>query len=457
MSKHNRSVSTNIFLISVDIIITAICFYILYYINIEYSDFSAHLYLYLSFLLIYILSNFTLKLYDTTTFFYIDRVLRIISTSYFIAVGITYSLSYISGTSNINKDFYLKFIISFYICILVSVFIARMYIKHSKLLAPRTLFVGQLKHFKKFNEFLQKSNIECNTIGYISIFDEHSDEYLGSIKDLENIIRQNAIDQVYIMHRRSYSLDITPLVDICMEMGITVNIIMNSYKPIDARNFVSNVGTYPVLTYHRICLSSWALLAKRILDILGALFGIIITSPIMLLTAIAIKIDSKGPVIFKQQRVGQHGRHFNMYKFRSMCIDAEEKKKELMAQNEVSGNLMFKMKNDPRITKVGRFIRKTSIDELPQFFNVLIGNMSLVGTRPPTLDEVNLYNRSHWRRISIKPGITGMWQVSGRSSIKDFDKIVELDTEYIDRWSIFLDFKILIKTVLSVFTKDGAF
>ena len=118
---------------------------------------------------------------------------------------------------------------------------------------------------------------------------------------------------------------------------------------------------------------------------------------------------------------------------------------------------MFKIKDDPRITKVGHIIRKTSIDELPQFFNVLIGNMSLVGTRPPTLDEVDLYRRSHWRRISIKPGITGMWQVNGRSSIKDFDKIVELDTEYIDHWSIFLDFKILIKTVLSVFSKDGAF
>jgi len=162
--------------------------------------------------------------------------------------------------------------------------------------------------------------------------------------------------------------------------------------------------------------------------------------------AIAIKLNSKGPVIYKQVRAGKNGRRFNIYKFRSMYIDADERKKELESQNEVSG-LMFKMENDPRITPVGRFIRKTSIDELPQFINILKGDMSLVGTRPPTLDEFEKYDSHYRRRLSITPGLTGMWQVSGRSDIKDFDEVVKLDLEYIDNWSLGLDVKIILQTI----------
>ena len=193
------------------------------------------------------------------------------------------------------------------------------------------------------------------------------------------------------------------------------------------------------------------------MDIAGSIVGIILSSPIMLITAIAIKIDSPGPVIFKQIRVGQNGRHFYIFKFRSMYIDAEERKAELMDQNEMSGGVMFKMKDDPRVTKVGKFIRKTSIDELPQFFNVFIGSMSLVGTRPPTVDEVEKYQRNQWRRISIKPGITGMWQVSGRSNVDSFEDVVQMDVEYIDNWSIFEDIKIIFKTFWVLIHRDGAY
>ena len=159
--------------------------------------------------------------------------------------------------------------------------------------------------------------------------------------------------------------------------------------------------------------------------------------------------------MFCQNRVGVNGRIFKFYKFRSMYADAEERKKELMAQNEMQG-LMFKMENDPRITKVGAFIRKTSIDELPQFWNVLKGDMSLVGTRPPTVDEYQQYNYYQKRRISFRPGITGLWQVSGRSDITDFDEIVKLDLQYIDNWSIMEDFKIIFKTIAVVFRGSGA-
>jgi len=166
-------------------------------------------------------------------------------------------------------------------------------------------------------------------------------------------------------------------------------------------------------------------------------------------------LESPGPVFFGQTRIGKNGRRFTFYKFRSMYQDAEQRKKELMAKNEVHG-LMFKMENDPRITKVGRFIRKTSIDELPQFWNILKGDMSLVGTRPPTVDEFERYEAKHKCRLSMTPGLTGLWQVSGRSDIKDFDEVVQLDMQYIDNWSILKDIKILLLTVGIVITGKGS-
>ena len=194
---------------------------------------------------------------------------------------------------------------------------------------------------------------------------------------------------------------------------------------------------------------------KRIIGFLMALILVILLSPLLLIIAIAIKCESKGPVLFKQKRVGKHKKLFEIYKFRSMYIDAEERKKELEAQNEMQG-LMFKMENDPRITKVGKFIRKTSIDELPQFYNIVKGDMSLVGTRPPTEDEFEQYNSHYRRRISMTPGLTGLWQISGRSEIVDFDDVVKYDLEYIDNWTLGLDITILLQTVVVVLTGKGS-
>ena len=194
---------------------------------------------------------------------------------------------------------------------------------------------------------------------------------------------------------------------------------------------------------------------KRTFDILASGSAILCLSPILILTALAIRTESNGKIVYKSKRVGSNYKIFDFYKFRSMYADAEERKKELMAQNEMNG-LMFKMENDPRITKVGAFLRKTSLDEFPQFINILKGDMSLVGTRPPTLDEFAQYSPYHKKRLSFRPGLTGMWQVSGRSDITDFEEIVKLDVEYIDNWSFWLDIKILLKTFLEVFTQKGA-
>lgn len=206
----------------------------------------------------------------------------------------------------------------------------------------------------------------------------------------------------------------------------------------------------------------------RVFDIICGLLGCILTLVICIFIGPAIYIASPGPIFFSQERVGKNGKKFKMYKFRSMYLDAEEKKAELMKDNKLGDGKMFKLDFDPRVignkvmpdgshkTGIGEFIRKTSLDEFPQFFNVLKGDMSIVGTRPPLISETNLYEYQHFARLAIKPGITGMWQVSGRSEIIDFDEVVKLDKYYIENWNLGLDIKILLKTVLVVVCKKGA-
>ncbi|MBO9542360.1 exopolysaccharide biosynthesis polyprenyl glycosylphosphotransferase [bacterium] len=195
---------------------------------------------------------------------------------------------------------------------------------------------------------------------------------------------------------------------------------------------------------------------KRAIDVVGALCALVLLAPVLLLVAIAIKLDSSGPVIFRQRRVGLNGREFDMYKFRSMARDAEARKAELMALNEVKDGPIFKMKHDPRVTRVGRFIRRTSLDEFPQFVNVLLGQMSLVGPRPPVPEEVARYTPEQWQRLSVMPGATGLWQVSGRSELSSFRSMLALDLQYIRGWSLRQDILILLKTVKVILRMEGA-
>lgn len=240
------------------------------------------------------------------------------------------------------------------------------------------------------------------------------------------------------------------------KMGIVVNLNLDLFDlGLTGEKRIYNLEQYHVIAFSSRLFDYRMVLVKRLIDICGACIGMMLTVIAGIILAPFLLLESPGPLVFKQKRVGVNGRVFEFYKFRSMYSDAEERKKELMKQNEMQG-LMFKMENDPRITKVGAFIRKTSIDELPQFWNVLKGDMSLVGTRPPTLDEYQQYNYYQKRRISFRPGITGLWQISGRSDIKDFDEVVKLDLEYIDNWSLLLDFKIIFKTILVVFRGSGA-
>lgn len=274
--------------------------------------------------------------------------------------------------------------------------------------------------------------------------------------DVTAYIHKNWVDEVFFALPEHVDIPKKIMKD-CNRMGVVTHVQLAALNELGKNQVVEEIAGYMVLSSSINIVSSWQLLVKRLMDIAGGLVGCIFTGIIYIFIAPIMKVKSPGPVFFSQVRMGKNGKPFKIYKFRSMYMDAEERKKELMEKNNIKDGLMFKMDDDPRIIKgIGHFIRKTSLDEFPQFWNILKGDMSLVGTRPPTMDEWDEYELHHRRRLAIKPGLTGMWQVSGRSEITDFEEVVELDTKYIEQWSIGLDIKILFKTVTVVFTGSGA-
>lgn len=270
-------------------------------------------------------------------------------------------------------------------------------------------------------------------------------------------VLHGSVDEVFIhVPRKLQDEGMQTFVEDIKTMGIMVDVNIDIFDfSVSGKKKLDKVGMYNVVSFSRNVFTIQEMAVKRTLDIIGSLTGMVILMIAALLIAPAIKLESPGPVFFSQVRVGKNGRYFRFYKFRSMFQDAEKRKAALLGENEING-LMFKMDNDPRVTKVGRFLRRTSLDELPQFWNVLKGDMSLVGTRPPTIDEYERYEAAHKCRLSMTPGITGLWQISGRSDINDFDEVVKLDMEYIDNWSLKLDIKILLLTIKTVFLGSGA-
>lgn len=291
---------------------------------------------------------------------------------------------------------------------------------------------------------------------------------VANAENVAEFLRQSWVDEVFINLDEGIPYP-KELIERCSEMGLTVHLnlvkITNSTL---GKQSIGKVGEYTVLTTSINYMTMRQAFLKRTMDIAAGLAGCIATGIIFVFVAPIIYISSPGPIFFSQERVGQNGKIFKMYKFRSMYMDAEERKAELMKENKMSSNLMFKLDFDPRIignkvlpdgtkkTGIGQFIRSTSLDEFPQFLNVLLGQMSLVGFRPALKSEYEEYEYHHRARIAMKPGITGMWQVSGRSDITDFEEVVKLDTEYIRNWSMGLDFRILFKTVAAVLKRDGS-
>ena len=277
---------------------------------------------------------------------------------------------------------------------------------------------------------------------------------IHKIQDLPNLIRREVIDEVIVACPRSMLSSIAPAVATCAAVGIPVTMLSDVFGDLMPRPRVAEFGAHPALTFGVVHHSRSALLFKRVIDVLIATTLMVLSAPILGIAALAIKLETSGPVLFRQKRCGLNGRVFDVLKLRSMSADAEKRRGELIELNEMDGPV-FKIRNDPRVTRVGRWLRRLSIDELPQLWNVLRGEMSLVGPRPPIPGEVDHYDVAQRRRLSMRPGLTCLWQVEGRNTI-GFDEWVQLDLDYIDRWSLRLDLAILARTVPAVMKGTGA-
>lgn len=414
--------------------------------------------------LIYIFGNFTRHFFRRG---YFEELVSIIRSQIIFSVVWVVTLFLIHRSSELSRLVYGFFIaINIFLTFvgrilfkqfMIKIFRTSKYSNRLLLVTTAEQVEAVIKNLIEYNEWsrilagvvlIDKSIIGNAICGFPIVADKAS---------LIEYVIHNNVDEVFINDPKIMSDPILQQWVLDMEgMGVIVDVNIDIFNIISVgKKTLNRVGKYAVVTFARNIFSTRQMMAKRILDVIGSIVGIIILTIATFFVAPAIKLESPGPVFFGHTRIGKNGRKFTFYKFRSMYKDAEQRKKGLMKKNEVKG-LMFKLEDDPRITKVGRFIRKTSIDELPQFWNVLRGDMSLVGTRPPTVDEYEHYEAKHKCRLSMTPGLTGLWQISGRSDIKDFDEVVKLDMQYIDDWTILKDIKILILTVWVVLTGKGS-
>ena len=421
-------------------------------------------------LVVHIASYYFLKVYDG--FFQRGRYSELILT-------IKYNLVLVAGAMLIgfsmkNVVFVSRLVMGYFFVInTILIWLIHIFIRNkdrvlhwSKRRVTNLLVVTTKEYFTEIQDRFEKSKeTTWNIMGVVLLNNEENLQELNGVKvisDTEDAYLEYAtlhvVDEVFIQLDAIQSKEhfLKNMILEFEKMGVVVNLNLDLFNlGVTGEKRIYSVEKYNVIAFSSRLFDYRMVMVKRLIDIAGALVGLSITLVVGIVLAPILLLESPGPLIFKQKRVGENGRIFDFYKFRSMYQDAEVRKKELMEKNEMQG-LMFKMENDPRITKVGAFIRKTSLDELPQFWNVLKGDMSLVGTRPPTVDEYQQYSYYQKRRISFRPGITGLWQISGRSNIKNFDEVVKLDLEYIDNWSILLDFKIIFKTILVVLRGSGA-
>jgi len=280
---------------------------------------------------------------------------------------------------------------------------------------------------------------------------------LGALSQLDQVLDECNVDRVIIAFSRASHQQLLSCIRTCRDHRVAVDIVPRLFELLDGAQALTQIGGLPVISIGAPPLSSTSRIAKRLLDIVLSAMLLFVLSPILIAVSIAIAIDSRGPIFFRQVRAGRNQEPFLVIKFRSMYRDADERKKQYEAENEATDGVMFKIKKDPRITRVGRFIRRTSLDELPQLFNVLLGDMSLVGPRPLILEESKHAAQAwHARRLDLRPGITGLWQVSGRSDLP-FQEMVRFDYQYVSGWSLARDIEILLATIPVVLSRRGAY
>lgn len=403
-----------------------------------------------------IYENFRMKRFRRTTFI----IIEVCALSFFALGSIVFMLK-----AEMTSRFFLG--LFSIVTTLFLVISKRLAIKFSRMSYRKgynqinILIVGTGHRARSFIRAIQAHEYwGFNIIGLID--DDHSmygklvEGYrvIGRIQDVPQILHWKVIDRVIFVVPRLWLHRLDEVIMACEREGIPTSISLDLYNLQIAKPRQTFLENFPLLEFTTFSASEWQLFVKRVFDIVVSSFALLLMSPLLLITGIAIKLNSNGPVFFTQTRCGLNGRKFMLYKFRSMFMNSDMKKKELARANEMDGPV-FKMKRDPRVTPVGRFIRKFSIDELPQLLNILKGDMSVVGPRPPLPAEVELYEYWQRRRLSLRPGLTCIWQVSGRNKIS-FKKWMEMDLRYIDNWSLWLDLKLFVKTFFVVIFGYGA-
>lgn len=378
-------------------------------------------------------------------------VIPLVRTSLIMSAIMIFTL-FIAREQLARSVFFLFCPISFLVVFLKEEFLRIVYLSRFGIeqVQQRAILAGAPEDIKMLKERLRKG--ERFSLKVVSEIDLNRQ----GVDDLVNMVHEFSPNCVIFNARHIYYELVEKAVKACATEGVEAWLVADFFKVENSRTAIDEIFGIPMLVYHFTPPASWQVLAKQLIDYLGALVLLILTFPLFIIVSILIKLTSPGPVFFKQLRCGLNGKPFVMYKFRSMRTDAEQLKHELEVLNEMSGPV-FKLSDDPRVTPVGRILRKFSLDELPQLINVMRGEMSLVGPRPLPVDEVKRFDDfAYRRRLSVKPGLTCLWQISGRSEVTDFKEWVRLDLEYIDNWSLWLDLKILLKTIPVVLAGKGA-
>jgi exopolysaccharide biosynthesis polyprenyl glycosylphosphotransferase len=392
-----------------------------------------------------------------------DTIL-IITKSFFLSFIIFSFFVYIFRLDYISRPLILLIFALAYLLMISQKLLLIIFFRHIRTRGHnirRMLIVGTGRRAQSFVENINKHPAwGLRIVGFVDEDNSKTGQLInghkvmGGFDDLHNIIRNNVVDEAVFLVPRSWLNKIEDILHLCETEGLRIHVAVDYFELKFSKAKITELHNHPFLTFESTPDSEAAIIIKKIIDSFVSVIALIAALPVFVLIAVLIRLTSRGPVIFSQTRIGLNGRHFTIYKFRTMIPGAETRRKDLLIYNEMQGPV-FKVSNDPRVTPVGRFLRKLSLDELPQLWNVFIGSMSLVGPRPLPIEE-NEYQPWQRRRLSVKPGLTCLWQISGRNRITEFDEWVKLDLEYIDNWSLWLDFVIIAKTVPMVIFGIGA-